>query len=357
MTIKKTQTFQTMKNTFLSILLGTAALSGLFTGCGPALDMKNIHTSAVPEANDSISWSYDEKENNIIMPSYKGGDIMLELNGYLLVDNPKSGVPVASMPLAEPDAAKASKRELKINGKPAYGTLVGSYKGQIVLEFKLEEGRRCGDFFGITNAAKEYKAKGKTCMSEMIENSVRKPVIYLYPKNKQIVNVQVDFKGDLTHTYPKYPQNGWTVEANPSGELKDAKTGKIYYQLFWEGASQHIYNMDKGFVVKNSETADFLDDKLAALGLNRREANEFITYWLPELEQNPYNFIHFSTNEYEQQAQLNVQPAPDTKIRVFMVYQPLQEWREVSPQVFTTPNRKGFTLVEWGGTKQQESIN
>jgi len=347
-----------MKKIALQLALSITISSWFFTSCGPALDMKNIHTSAVPEANDSTSWHYDEKENNIVMPSYKGGDVVLNLNGYLLVDNPKSGVPVASSPLAEPDPKKgAYSRPLKVNGNTIIGTLVGKYKDQIVLEAHFEMGRRCGSFFGITNAGKEYKPSGAAyspCMSDM---QVRKPVIYLYPTTTETVNVQVEFKGALTHTYPKYPQNGWTVEAKPSGELKDTKTGKIYYQLFWEGASQHVYNMDKGFVVKGSETAEFLDDKLAALGLNRREANEFITYWLPELEQNAYNFIHFSTSEYEQQAQLNVQPNPDTQIRVFMVYQPLQQWREVSPQVFKTPTRKGFTLVEWGGMKQQENIN
>ncbi len=354
-----------MKNLVYSLFISTIVACLLLPACNSNLNMKDTHNNnnTSPEALGENGWRYDEKENNIVMPSYKEGDVILNLNGYPLVDNPKSDIPVPVIPLAEPDKKKgAYSNRLKINGIPINAALIGKYKEEIVLEVYLAEGFRVGGFFGITNTQKKYQPKPEPTVIEpiSIDNmnmNARKPVIYLYPTTTQTVNVQVEFNGVLTHTYPKYPENGWTVEAKPSGELKDNKTNKIYYQLFWEGKSNHLYNMDKGFVVKGSETAEFLDDKLAALGLNRREANEFITYWLPELEQNAYNFIHFSTSEYAQQAQLNVQPNPDTQIRVFMVYQPLQQWREVSPQVFKTPVRKGFTLVEWGGMKQQENIN
>ena len=33
------------------------------------------------------------------------------------------------------------------------------------------------------------------------------------------------------------------------------------------------------------------------LGLNDREAEEFIVYWLPKLEENKYNLIRFETAE------------------------------------------------------------
>ena len=40
-------------------------------------------------------------------------------------------------------------------------------------------------------------------------------------------------------------------------------------------------NIKEGFIVKGKDTITFLKEKLAQLGLNEREANEFIIYSLP----------------------------------------------------------------------------
>ena len=42
---------------------------------------------------------------------------------------------------------------------------------------------------------------------------------------------------------------------------------------------------------------------------------------------------------------------PDTLIRVLMQYKPLDENIEVKEQELVTPERNGFTIVEWGGTE------
>jgi hypothetical protein len=91
--------------------------------------------------------------------------------------------------------------------------------------------------------------------------------------------------------------------------------------------------------------------KIAKLGLNRREANEFIVYWLPLMEQNPYNIISFQTDIYTDAAQLEVSPAPDTLLRVFMAWQATGEYIELTEQKLTAPERTGFTVMEWGGTE------
>ena len=107
-----------------------------------------------------------------------------------------------------------------------------------------------------------------------------------------------------------------------------------------------------GFVIKGSDTANFLEEKLAILGLTAREAEEFIIYWLPVLEQNSYNYIRFETAaEINSYMPLEVTPRPDTTIRVIMNYKPLNNPIVVSEQQLTTPTRSGFTVVEWGGTE------
>ena len=176
-----------------------------------------------------------------------------------------------------------------------------------------------------------------------------KPVIYLYPKKATKISVNLTLDGRLTCTYPAYNE-GWTVTASPDGTLTDAK-GQTYNYLYWEGETYAQYDLSKGFCVKGEDTAAFLEDALAKLGLTRREANEFIVYWLPLMEQNPYNIISFQTDIYTDAAQLKVDPVPDTLIRVFMAWQSAEKYVNLTEQELNAPERTGFTVVEWGGTQ------
>lgn len=176
-----------------------------------------------------------------------------------------------------------------------------------------------------------------------------KPVIYLYPETETAVSVSLTLDGRLTCTYPSY-NNGWTVTASPDGTLTDV-SGQTYNYLYWEGETYAHYDLSKGFCVKGDETAAFLESALDRLGLTRREANEFIVYWLPLMEQNPYNIISFQTDVYTDAAKLEVSPTPDTFIRVFMAWQSSDAFVELPKQELTAPERIGFTVVEWGGTE------
>ena len=177
-----------------------------------------------------------------------------------------------------------------------------------------------------------------------------KPVIYLYPERETPVTVKLDYDGELTCTYPAY-RNGWAVTAAPDGTLTD-ESGQTYSYLYWEGAGEGSWDFSKGFCVRGADTAAFLEDALADLGLTRREANEFIVYWLPLMEDNAWNLISFQGAAYTDRACLTVDPAPDTVLRVFMAWQSLDEPIEIEPQTLTAPARSGFTLVEWGGAEQ-----
>ena len=173
-----------------------------------------------------------------------------------------------------------------------------------------------------------------------------KPVIYFYPETVTDVTVELDYAGELSCTYPAY-NGGWHVTAHPDGTLID-ETGIAYNYLYWEGSDQG-WTMDEGFCVAGSDTAAFLEDALQRLGLNRREANEFIVYWLPQMEDNPYNLICFQDDAYTESAKLTVSPTPDTVIRVFMTFKPLDAPMEIEAQELDAPERSGFTVVEWGG--------
>ena len=181
------------------------------------------------------------------------------------------------------------------------------------------------------------------------EVRAEKPVIYLYPTENTNVTVKLDINGDLTCTYPAY-NNGWKVTASPDGILTDER-GQIYNYLYWEGETLTQYDLSKGFCVTGEDTAAFLEDALAKLGLNRREANEFIVFWLPMMQENPYNIISFQTDVYTESAKLTVTPTPDTLIRVFMAYKSADNYVEIEAQELTALAREGFTVIEWGGTE------
>ena len=92
-----------------------------------------------------------------------------------------------------------------------------------------------------------------------------------------------------------------------------------------------------------------MDALFTEIGLTPREYNEFIVYWLPKMQDNPYNLISFQSEAYTDAAKLDIDPTPDSVLRVFMAWKPLGRPQTIEPQTFTSFARDGFTVVEWGG--------
>ena len=324
------------------------------------------------DANESpaaVDWTFSQKESKLWIKDKQ--------NGIFMTD---SGMVVNIMPTfraMEPGdnrlgaiIEKASfKHPFKINDKVFTGVLNGyetpsSLTLPLYFELNFVGGWLHGD-------AKIYNEWGDLQLHEIFVegeldttvyemdysemDGLAKPIIYLYPEKEQWVDVKLKIDGKLTTTYPAY-KNGWRVKAEPDGTLTDEK-GQTYYALYWEAENRKAFTIDEGFVVKGSETAAFLEKSLTTIGLNRREANEFIVYWLPQMQHNPYNLIHFSTVEYEEMAQLQINPKPESLIRVMMVFQPLDEPIALPQQNLQNlrMERKGFTVVEWGGHKMNKA--
>jgi hypothetical protein len=177
-----------------------------------------------------------------------------------------------------------------------------------------------------------------------------KPVIYLYPEKTQDISVQVKPAGGLTVSDPAYGTDGWTVRATPQSELLNYADGKTYPYLFWEGHGAGYTRPSRGFVVAKADVPNLLKEKLALLGLNEKESADFREFWEPKLMEKPYVFVTFLEQEkFDEIAPLTVTPAPDSVIRVFMDYEPLEYPIRVQPLSIETPKRSGFAVVEWGG--------
>ncbi len=176
-----------------------------------------------------------------------------------------------------------------------------------------------------------------------------KPVLYLYPKeNNTKVTVTFEKPELLTTTYPKFI-NKWSVVANKNGDLYD-KDGKYYYGLYWEENGHTPVSFEEGFYVTKDKAIEFLEEKLDTVGLNSKEKNEFIMYWLPILEKNEKSLVYFElTNEREAYNKLNITPNPDSLLRVAIHVKKVDKKTNIKKQKLKTFKRKGFTAVEWGG--------
>ena len=178
----------------------------------------------------------------------------------------------------------------------------------------------------------------------------KKPILYLYPEKETEVSVRFAHPELLTTTYPKY-NNEWKVVAQPNGDLRDMN-GNYYYGLYWEKQEDYKEFSD-GFYVEKDSATEFLEEKLEILGLNNRERNEFIMYWLPILEKNEKSFVHFElTEELQAENTLIISPAPDALLRINMTVQKVEDDPKLPEQVLPSFERKGFAAVEWGGVSR-----
>ena len=180
-----------------------------------------------------------------------------------------------------------------------------------------------------------------------------KPLILLYPEKKQEIQVELEYAPGFSATFPEYDNSkkGWNVTASPDGTLFDHSTMMETYGLFWEGNSANTeYNLSKGWVVARSDLRNFLYEKLTEIGLSTKEKSDFIMFWYPKLQEYPYVEITFAGEDYTASAPLKITPKPDSLLRVFMVAKPLDMPIAIEPQKLERFDRKGFSVVEWGGT-------
>lgn len=185
------------------------------------------------------------------------------------------------------------------------------------------------------------------CWPEM-KTTIDKPILYLYPEAEQEITVKLEHEEDIKTSYPQYT-NGWQVLASPSGNLKIGN--KNYYALYWDEYSSNHTNFKEGFYVTKETALTFLEDKLNIIGLNERERNEFIMYWLPILEDNKKSLVYFElTEEREQNNKLIITPKPDSLLRVVIHIKKANHKYDIKEQELPSFKRTGFVAVEWGGT-------
>lgn len=196
-------------------------------------------------------------------------------------------------------------------------------------------------------AGKLIDAITNICITSEFPNfppGVRKPAVYLYPEETSEIEVKVEVNGFITVSEPDY-LTGWKVTAEPSG-LIDNK----YDYLYYEAQLNKLQLPESGWLVKYSNLDKWFDETLTLLGMNNKEISQFKEYWMKELEEVNYYEIKILENQFlEENMNLVIKPVPDTMIRLNFYFKPHLDKIEIEEPKIETPERTGFTVVEWGG--------
>ncbi len=185
---------------------------------------------------------------------------------------------------------------------------------------------------------------------------LEKPVVYFYPEQRASLDVTVDVKGKFTAQYPK-PVEGdstWRFIAETDGTLLDPRSGRRHSYLYWEADPSFPMAIDnaKAHLIKGSDAQTFLERVSAAYAFNDRETTDFVSYWVGRMERHPYCMVQLLEDDvYESYAKMTVVPTPTTVNRLFMVIRGTAEVTPVGAPALPIKERKGFTVVEWGGAE------
>ena len=184
---------------------------------------------------------------------------------------------------------------------------------------------------------------------EILHNvPIKKPAIYLYPSSTQKINVKLDINGQLITSIPEY-NNGWNVTATPKSFIDNK-----YDYLFYENTLNQLELPKESWVVKYDDLQSWFSTNLQLLGLNQKETSQFMEYWLKRLDKNPYYQVFLIDNNFlNQNMKLMINPTPDTIIRLIFAFKKIDQPISVTNPQIITPQRNGFTVVEWGGATFQ----
>ena len=127
--------------------------------------------------------------------------------------------------------------------------------------------------------------------------------------------------------------------------------GRTYPYLFWE-AEQAGWTLDRAraTLVGDGQATSFLERVCDAYALTDRECADLVTYWMPEMSRHPYVIVQLvDRGTWDARARLQIDPAPDTVVRLFMLLEPTDTPVATGDPALPRHERHGFTAVEWGG--------
>ena len=176
--------------------------------------------------------------------------------------------------------------------------------------------------------------------------SVDKPNIYIYPKERIDICVELSFPqgGHVIKSIPTINNNIWCVNVNPTGRINNT-----YDYLFFESIQPNIWQHEKGWCVSVDSLEDFFRFNMECYNFKDNEIFDFVEYWIPRLKDYKYYKIYPQTNDIIKNViELNFSIQPDNVNRLYYAIMGSNEYEEMSIPLIKEINRNGFTVVEWG---------
>ena len=184
---------------------------------------------------------------------------------------------------------------------------------------------------------------------------VYKPVIYLYTPHTENVSVKLTGQTILTASEPTYG-DGWNVVASPNGKL--VSYGHNYNSLFYEDVVNEHWQSTSGWEVSGKNFDSWAKQTLTKYGLNSAEINDFIDYWQPLMSKSSYWVIAPQSDTLINDATgLEITPKPDSILRLWFTFTPENKPTSIATPLIKPFNRKGFTVVEWGGIPELAGLS
>ena len=177
---------------------------------------------------------------------------------------------------------------------------------------------------------------------------VLKPNIYLYPTENTFLDVSISFPlgGKIITSIPDY-KTGWKINVDADGIINSK-----YDFLFYESEQPDVWQMDKGWIIRKTESKQFFTENLSKYGFNGKEVRDFIDYWIPRLKDYEYYEIYpQELNIIETVIKLEISRTPNNVLRLFYLIKGTNN--ETNNNIITpTDNfqftRTGFCVTEWG---------
>ena len=177
---------------------------------------------------------------------------------------------------------------------------------------------------------------------------VKKPNVYIYPKEKTTMGVKINFPkgGEIIKSIPDYV-NGWNITVDTNGLIDNS-----YDYLFYESIQPDVWQHNEGWIIKKTDLKDFFNNNMSDYGFFGQEIQDFNDYWMPRLTGSEYYAIYPQNKMIiEKVINLNFSKEPDNLLRLFYV---IQEVADITSSKLTEPKvdklfeREGFFVVEWG---------
>ena len=210
-----------------------------------------------------------------------------------------------------------------------------------------------------------------------------KPVILFYPKELISVEVILDLDETIWKMpllYPEpinnnlYIQNKikWKIDVDSNGII--TYNNQKYAYLFWEAlVCPDNFKIDllNATCIESINAPYILDKMLISYGLNIKERQDLITFWLHDIIQkeyvvfqiigslqqnNLYETIYFGDSFYNSVTTLQINPPPDSLLRILLLFSGSDSYIKCNyvHHQNVKRNDNDYWVVEWGGINTYE---